>query len=75
MAESALAQTYDSLYKIERQIVSITVKADGSSEEIEELTTLINSQLAIESKSQAEIDYNSSFEDVEVLEAYTICLT
>lgn len=72
MACAALAQTYDSLYKIERQIVNVKVNADGSSEEIEELTTLINSQLAIESRSQADIDYNSSFENVEVLEAYTI---
>jgi transglutaminase-like putative cysteine protease len=63
---------YDALFKVERQVISDKVNADGSSEEIEELTTLVLSQLAVDSKSQADIDYNSSLESVEVIEAYTI---
>jgi len=63
---------YDALFKIERQVISDKVNADGSSEEIEELTTLVLSPLAVDSKSQADIDYNSSLESVEVIEAYTI---
>lgn len=63
---------YDALYKIERQIISDKVNEDGSSEEVEELTILVLSQLAVDSKSQADIDYNSSLESVEVIDAYTI---
>jgi transglutaminase-like putative cysteine protease len=69
---NAMAGDYEALYAIERQIVTVKVNADGSSEKIEELTTLIRSQLAVDSESQADIEYNSSFENVEVLDAYTI---
>ena len=63
---------YESLFVIERQILNTHVNADGSDVEVEELTKLISSQLAVDGASQADIDYNSTFQDVEVLEAYTI---
>jgi len=62
----------DNLYVIERQIVTTHVNADGSDTEIEELTKLIRSELAVEAHSQADIAYNSTFQTVDVLEAYTI---
>ena len=62
----------DSLYVIERQIVTTHVHADGSDTETEELTKLIRSEMAVEAHSQADIAYNSTFQSVEVLEAYTI---
>lgn len=69
---NAIAGDYEAMYSIERKVVTIKVNADGSSEELEELTTLIRSQLAVDSKAQADIAYNSTFENVEVLDAYTI---
>ena len=69
---NAIAGNYEAMYTIERQVVTIKVNADGSSEELEELTKLIRSQLAVDSESQADIEYNSTFENVEVLDAYTI---
>ena len=59
----------DNLYVIERQIVTTHVNADGSDTEIEELTKLIRSELAVEAHSQADIAYNSTFQTVDVLEA------
>ena len=63
---------YEALYAIERQVVTTHVNADGSDVEIEELTKIIRSQLAVIALSQADIPYNSSFQKVDVLEAYTI---
>jgi Domain of Unknown Function with PDB structure (DUF3857)/Transglutaminase-like superfamily len=66
------ASEYESLASIERQIVHVKINADGSSEEIEELTIHVKSQQAVESRSQADIPYSSDHQTVEVLEAYTI---
>jgi hypothetical protein len=66
------ASEYESLASIERQIVHVKINADGSSEEIEELTIHVKSQQAVESRSQADIPYSSDHQIVEVLEAYTI---
>jgi hypothetical protein len=66
------ASEYESLASIERQIVHVKINADGSSEEIEELTIHVKSQQAVESRSQADIPYSSDQQTVEVLEAYTI---
>ena len=63
---------YESLSTVERQIVHVKINADGSSEETEELTILIKSQQAVESRSQADIAFSSDHQTVEVLEAYTI---
>ena len=62
----------DNLYSIERQIVTTHVNADGTDTEMEELTKLIRSQVGIDTHSQADIVYNSTFQKVDVLEAYTI---
>jgi len=40
--------------------------------EINELTTLVKSQLVVDSESQADLPYNSTLSKLEVLEAYTI---
>ena len=66
------ASEYQSLSSVERQIVHVKINADGSSEETEELTILIKSQQAVESRSQADIAFSSDHQTVEVLEAYTI---
>ena len=62
----------ESLAIVERQIVNTHVNKDGSDIEVEELTKVIKSQIAIDSGSQVDIGYNSTFQEVEVLDAYTI---
>lgn len=62
----------ESLSVIERAVIDETIQADGTVIEIEELTTLVKSQLAVDSESQADLSYNSSLSNLEVLEAYTI---
>ena len=62
----------EALSTIEKQVIHETLNADGTVVEIEELTKVVRSQLAIDSESQADLPFNSSFETVEVLEAYTI---
>ena len=49
-----MAGAYEALYAIERQIVTVKVNADGSSEKIEELTTLLNAKLKV-ARHDAEI--------------------
>jgi hypothetical protein len=51
---NAMAGAYEALYAIERQIVTVKVNADGSSEKIEELTTLLNAKLKV-ARHDAEI--------------------
>lgn len=62
----------ESLSPIEKAVVTETIQADGTVVELNELTTLVKSQLAIESESQADLPYNSTLSKLEVLEAYTI---
>jgi len=62
----------EALSAIERAIITETIQADGTVIEIDELTTLVKSQLAVDSESQADIPYNSTLSTLEVLEAYTI---
>lgn len=56
----------------ERQMVDLTIEADGSSVEIEELTQFIRSKSVIQTASQVDIGFNSTLQKVEVLQAYTI---
>jgi len=62
----------ESLSAIEKEVITETILADGTVVEIDELTTIIKSQLIVESESQADLPYNSTFSTLEVLEAYTI---
>lgn len=63
---------YEALSAIERQIVHVNINADGSYEEVEELTILIKSQQAVDSRSKARIPYSADHEHLDILEAYTI---
>jgi len=65
----------ESLSLIEKAVITETIQADGTVVELNELTTLVKSQLAIESESQADLPYNSTLSKLEVLEAYTITPT
>lgn len=60
---------------IERAVIQETIQADGTVVEINELTTLVKSQLVVDSESQADLPYNSTLAKLEVLEAYTITPT
>ena len=62
----------ESLSAIEKAVVTETIQADGTVIEIDELTTLVKSQLVVDSESQADLPYNSTLSKLEVLEAYTI---
>ena len=59
---------------IEKAVIQETIQADGTVVEINELTTLVKSQLVVDSESQADLPYNSTLSKLEVLEAYTINL-
>ena len=65
----------ESLSAVERAIITETIQADGTVIEIDELTTLVKSQLVVDSESQADLPYNSTLSKLEVLEAYTITPT
>jgi transglutaminase-like putative cysteine protease len=62
----------DALSTAEKAVIHETLNTDGTVVQVEELTKVVRSQLAIESESQADLPFNSSFETLEVLEAYTI---
>ena len=62
----------ESLSVVEREIITETIGADGTVIEIDELTTLIKSQIIVDAESQADLPYNSTFSNLEILEAYTI---
>ena len=62
----------ESLSAIEKEVITETIFPDGTVVEIDELTTLVKSQLMVEAESQADLPYNSTFSNLEVLEAYTI---
>ena len=62
----------ESLSVVEREIITETIGADGTVVEIDELTTLIKSQIVVDAESQADLPYNSTFSNLEILEAYTI---
>ena len=66
---------YESLVTLEKQLVTTHVNADGTNVETEEVTRLIKSQLAVDSNSQVDIPFNSSFQKVDVIEAYTILVS
>jgi hypothetical protein len=46
---------------IERHRITETIEPNGTVIEVTEMTTLINSQLAVDSESQADLPYNSTF--------------
>lgn len=62
----------ESLSAVERAVITETIQVDGTVIEIDELTTLVKSQLVVDSESQADLPYNSTLSNLEVLEAYTI---
>lgn len=62
----------EALTVTERAVITETIQADGTVVEINELTTLIKSQLMVDAESQADLPYNSTLSKLEVLEAYTI---
>ena len=62
----------ESLTSVEKAVITETIQADGTVVEIDELTTLVKSQLVVDSESQADLPYNSTLSKLEVLEAYTI---
>jgi len=62
----------ESLSAVERAVVTEAIQADGTVIEIDELTTLVRSQLVVDTESQADLPYNSTLSRLEVLEAYTI---
>jgi hypothetical protein len=68
----AKSEGYDADIPAERVIYTVKVNVDGSDTETREITYLARTQIAVESISQADIDYNSSTQTVKVLEAYTI---
>lgn len=65
----------EALAVIERAVITETIEKDGTVTEVEELTTLVKSQLVVDSESQADLPYNSTLAKLEVLEAYTITPT
>jgi transglutaminase-like putative cysteine protease len=69
---SAGKSDLESLSVVEREIITETIQADGTIVEIDELTTLVKSQLVVDVESQADLPYNSTFSNLEILEAYTI---
>ena len=62
----------ESLSAVERAVIAETIQADGTVVEIDELTTLVKSQLVVDAESQADLPYNSTLSKLEVLEAYTV---
>lgn len=66
------AEAIDPPYTIERSIYTIKINADKSSEETEELTTRLNTQVAVTTMAEDQITFKSSKQSVKVLEAYTI---
>ena len=64
-------EPHKSLYVIERQIVTVHVRADGTSEEKIESVTRVKSQAAIELVTQDDLDFYSDRQSVKVIEAFT----
>ena len=62
----------ESLSTTVKAVITETIQADGTVVEIDELTTLVKSQLMVDTESQADLAYNSTLSKLEVLEAYTI---
>lgn len=62
----------ESFSVVEKAIITETINSDGSVVEINELTTLVKSQIAVEAESQADLPYNSTLSSLEILEAYII---
>jgi len=62
----------DPLTSIELSSIHETILPDGKVVEIDEVRKIIKSQLIIDSESTADLPFNSSSQNLEVLEAYTI---
>lgn len=67
----ALAQ-YKPSMTIVREVDSIHVNRDGSTQQTSESTMRIETAQGIDSGGERKIYYNSTLEDIEVLEAYTL---
>jgi hypothetical protein len=68
----SFAEAIDPPYTIERAIYTIKINTDKSSEETVQLTTLLNTQVAVTTLAEDQITFKPSKESVKVLEAYTI---
>lgn len=66
------SEVFESLYVRERIIVDVHVNADATNVTTQERVTLIKDQSMVDALSSEDLLYNSSQEEVEVLEAYTI---
>lgn len=63
-------EPHKSLYAIERQIVTVHVRADGTYQERIELVTQLKSLAAIDTVSQDIFDFESDRQTLEVIEAF-----
>lgn len=70
-AHAQTQEPHKSLYAIERQVITIHVRADGTFHEKIESVTRVKSPAAIELVSQDDVDFYSDRQTVEVLEAFT----
>lgn len=73
---SNIANATDDNYKpymsLEKVIISLTVKADGTYDEITDYTTRIETEQGANDSGQESISYSSSQETIKILEAYVI---
>ena len=67
-----VAAQYRPSFSSVREVTSIHVNKDGSSVTLTEVQRKIETQQGIEMLGEQRISYNSTLENVEVLEAYTI---
>ena len=70
-AQAQAQEPQKSLYAIERQVMTVHVRADGTYEEKIESVRLVKSAAAIELVSQDDLDFYSDRDTVTVLEAFT----
>ena len=66
---------FDSLSVVESYVMNETIHSDGTVVEVDEVTTLVKSQLAVDTESHTDLPYNSTLANLEVLEAYMITPT
>ncbi len=68
----ASSKTIPTLYVIEKMVYYIHVNADATSVKTIEMQTLIKDQLVVDVLANEEVVFNHTYEDVEILDAYTI---
>lgn len=72
VSANAEKKALESLYVVDKAVITETVYPDGKVVQIDEMTTLVKSQYVVDAQSQADIPYNSTLSNLEVVEAYTI---